>query len=73
MAADRLEEECRRRATTGTDEPVYYRGKVAGHVRKYSDSLPLALLNAYRPEKFKNRRSDIGIRRAGRESDRVIL
>ena len=55
VVADRLEEECRRRAVTGTDEPVYYQGNVVGHIRKYSDGLLVTLLNAYRPEKFKRR------------------
>lgn len=59
VVADRLEAECRRRAM-GTDAPVYYRGQVVGHLRKYSDALLLALLNAYRPEKFRNRREHTG-------------
>ena len=32
-AADRLEREARRRALEGTEEPVYYQGKVCGHLR----------------------------------------
>ena len=54
-AADRLEREARRRALEGTEEPVFYQGKECGRVRRYSDSLMLALLKAERPEKFKDR------------------
>lgn len=54
-AADRLEREARRRALEGTEEPVFYQGRECGRVRRYSDSLMLALLKAERPEKFKDR------------------
>ncbi|QII84185.1 terminase [Bordetella hinzii] len=54
-AADLLEAEARRRAVDGVDEPHFYKDEVVGHVRKYSDTLLLALLKATRPEKFKER------------------
>lgn len=57
-AADRLEEEARRRGVDGWEEPVFYKGDVCGSVRKYSDSLLLALLKANKPEKFRER-SDV--------------
>ncbi len=54
-ATDVCESEARRRGVDGVLEPVYYQGDVVGHIRKYSDTCLLAILNAYRPEKFKNR------------------
>jgi hypothetical protein len=49
---DLLELEAQRRAFSGVEEPVYYKGKVVGHVKKYSDSLTQFLLRAHRPHKF---------------------
>lgn len=54
-ATDNLETEARRRAMVGVDEPIYYKGKKIDSVRKYSDVLLIALLNAYRPQRFKHR------------------
>ena len=54
-AVDDLEQEARRRALDGTEEPVFYQGKECARVRRYSDSLMLALLKAERPEKYKDR------------------
>src|SRR5215510_15222793 len=34
-----LEREADRRAREGFDEPVFHKGEVCGHVRKYSDTL----------------------------------
>jgi hypothetical protein len=50
VALDALEAEARRRALEGWEEPVFYQGKVCGHIRKYSDALIMFLLKAYRPE-----------------------
>ena len=50
--ADRLEQECRRRALDGTAEPVFFEGRVVGARQRYSDLCLLALLRAYRPERF---------------------
>jgi hypothetical protein len=50
VAMDDMEAEARRRAVDGWDEPVFYEGKVCGHIRKYSDALIMFLLKAYRPE-----------------------
>ena len=36
--------------------PVYHQGEVVGHVQKYSDACLLAIMNAYRPERFRRRR-----------------
>jgi hypothetical protein len=56
IAADRLEEEARRRAMEGTEEPLVSAGKLVRDdsgqpimVRRYSDNLLLALMKAHRP------------------------
>ena len=51
-ATDLLDAEARRRAVTGTDKPVFYKGEVVGSITKYSDSLLMFLLKAHRPQKF---------------------
>lgn len=58
--SDLLEEEARRRAHVGWDEPVF--GRIAkdtdgevGIVRKYSDTLLIFLLKGARPEKYRER------------------
>ena len=53
-ARELLEAEARRRAAIGVDEPVFYKGKVVGHSRKYSDNLLMFLLKAHWPEKFRD-------------------
>lgn len=47
-----LEDEARRRAVEGVEEPVFYQGDVVGHVKKYSDDLLKLLLKANRREKY---------------------
>lgn len=54
-AGDYLEQEARRRAVDGVDEPVFYKGKKCGEVTKYSDTLLIFLLNGLKPEKYKQR------------------
>ena len=56
VGVDTLEEEARRRAYLGVDEPVYYQGKQCGSIKRYSDTLIIFLLKAHRPEKYKDRR-----------------
>ncbi len=51
-----LEDEARRRAVEGVDEPRFYEGELCGHVRKYSDTLLIFLLKARDPEKYAERR-----------------
>ena len=53
-ATDLLEAEARRRAFTGIDEPVFYKGKVVGSTKKYSGPLLMFLLEAHRPQKFRD-------------------
>jgi hypothetical protein len=55
QACDRLEQEARRRAVHGVDEPVFYKGDECGVVRKYSDTLLIFLLKGAMPEKYKDR------------------
>lgn len=51
---DELEEEARRRAYEGVDEPVFYQGETCGTVRKYSDTLLIFLLKGRRPDKYRD-------------------
>jgi hypothetical protein len=52
---DELEEEARRRAFAGVDEPVFYQGDECGTVRKYSDTLLIFLLKGRKPDKYRER------------------
>jgi hypothetical protein len=54
-AADVLEREAWRRATEGTDEPVFYKGEPCGTIKRYSDNLLMFLLRGVRPEKYRER------------------
>jgi hypothetical protein len=58
IAADRLEDEARRRAVEGVPEPLVSGGKIVRDddgqpiaIRRYSDPLLLALLRAHRPSR----------------------
>ena len=53
-ARELLEAEARRRAAIGVEEPVFYKGEIVGHIRKYSDNLLMFLLKAHWPEKFRD-------------------
>ena len=55
QATDKLELEARRRAVSGVDEPIYYKGQLVTTIKKYSDNLLITLLKAHRPEKFRER------------------
>jgi hypothetical protein len=62
QAADALEAEAWRRAVDGVPEPLVSGGKIVRDddgqplaIRRYSDTLMLALLKARRPERFKDR------------------
>lgn len=57
---DLLEQEAWRRAHDGNTEPVYHRGEIVGHVRKYSDALTMFLLKGRRPEKYNDRKEITG-------------
>lgn len=59
-AADMLELEARRRAVSGVQEPVFYKGVRVATVRKYSDRLLEFLLKAARPAKYRERHEITG-------------
>ena len=51
-ATDLLEAEAWRRAFTGIDKPMFFKGEVVASIKKYSDKLLMFLLEAYDPEMF---------------------
>ena len=55
IGAARLEDEARRRAVEGWQEPVWYQGVECGAVRKYSDTLLICLLKAHHPDRYADR------------------
>ena len=55
QAAERLEQEARRRAVDGVEKPVYQGGKKVGTVKEYSDTLLIFMLKGIKPEKYKDR------------------
>ena len=67
QAVDLLEREARRRAFEGVLEPVYHKGEVVGHIRKYSDGLLTFLLKAHRPTKY---RDNVNVQHSGELDDR---
>lgn len=52
QAVAELEEECRRRAVTGVDEPQFYKGEEVATIKRYSDRLLEFLLMAHGGEKY---------------------
>ena len=56
---DKLEDEAIRRARDGVKRPVFYMGKVVGHVQEYSDSLLKFLLEAKRPAVYRARNINV--------------
>lgn len=54
-ACDALEAEARRRAVEGTERPVFYKGRIVGYIREYSDRLLELLLKAKKPHEYKER------------------
>lgn len=52
-AADLLEEEARRRAVDGWEEPVFYKGEQVSAVRRWDSRLLEVLLRAHKPEKYR--------------------
>lgn len=61
VGCDGLEDEALRRGAEGWDEPVFFQGQECGVIRRYSDALLIRMLQARRPEKFKDRRENTGI------------
>ncbi len=54
-AIGRMEEEARRRAVDGTDEPVFYMGDEVGAIRRYSDVLLMFLMKAHKPAMYREK------------------
>ncbi len=52
---DVMEEICRNRAFSGFLEPVFYKGDIVGHVKKFSDPLAMFLMKGNKAEKFRDR------------------
>ena len=48
IGVERLEDEARRRALTGVDEPVFYQGDECGIITKYSDTLLIFLIKGHK-------------------------
>lgn len=67
-AARILEDEAHRRATEGFDEPVFYKGKVVGYKRIYSDLLMAKLLAGRNPAVFSQRTN---LRLAGPDGEKL--
>lgn len=59
-ALDRLEEEARRRAADGVEEPVFQAGKEVGRIRRYSDHLLMMFLKGKRRADFSERTETTG-------------
>jgi hypothetical protein len=55
MSADKLEQEARRRALEGVEEPVYQGGQLVGTRLVYSDSLLALMLKGRRKKVFADR------------------
>ncbi len=51
--ADVLIQEARRRAIDGVLDPVFFKGEIVGHIRKYSDTLLQMLLRGARPDTYR--------------------
>ena len=54
VAFDSMEEEARRRAVDGVDEPVYQTGRLVGMKRVYSDTLLMFRMKAKRPQQYRD-------------------
>jgi hypothetical protein len=52
QAAENLEREARRRAVSGVDKPVYYKGEKVDTMKEYSDTLLIFLLKGAMPDKY---------------------
>lgn len=54
LGIDAIEDEATRRATIGTLEPVFHKGRRVATIRKKSDLLMIFMLKARRPQTFKD-------------------
>lgn len=53
IGVEALEDEAKRRAYEGWEEPVWHQGQQCGTVRKFSDTLLIVLLKGHKPEKYR--------------------
>jgi hypothetical protein len=53
-ASDLLEREAVRRAVSGTQKPVFYKGEECGLIKEYSDTLLMFVMKARKPEKYRD-------------------
>jgi hypothetical protein len=58
--AQLLEDEAKRRAHDGYDEPVFYKGEMVATTRKYSDTLLIFLLKGLIPHRYGDRMAHTG-------------
>lgn len=54
LGIEALEDEARRRAQLGVDEPVFQGGRQVGTIKKFSDTLTIFLLKGAKPEKYRD-------------------
>lgn len=73
-AAERLEEEARRRAVEGVREPVgWHQGQPGGYVQRYSDTLLIFLMKGAMPEKYRERYEHTGANGAPLRTEIVFV
>jgi hypothetical protein len=63
LGEDAMEDEARRRAIEGVEQPIYKNGEVVGRRIDYSDILMIFLLKGAKPEKYKDRVENINFNR----------
>ena len=60
LRCDEFEQEAIRRAVDGYEDPVYHKGEVVGHTRRYSDSLLSKVLTARKPKVYGEKKQITG-------------
>lgn len=55
--AQLLYDVCFKAALEGNLEPIYWRGQIVGHIRKYDSRMQIEMLRAHMPKVFKTRGS----------------
>jgi len=69
-ATDLIVSRAFQRALEGDCEPIFYKGKVVAHVRKFDTNVQIAVLRALRPDKFKTPGTQVNI---GTKGDIFVL
>lgn len=57
IGTETIEDELKRRAVDGWEEPVFYQGKAVAMITKYDTTALIFLLKARNPERFRDRAS----------------